>query len=68
MLEHHEHRVLPYKAQQLFALVMDIEQYPDFIPWVRGMRIRETGKGYIVADLVIGYKMFSERFHITCNA
>ena len=62
MLEHRETRVLPYTADQLFDLVLDIENYPKFLPWVRGMRIKERAENRIVADLVIGYKVYSERF------
>jgi len=59
---HTEQRVLPYTAEQLYALVADIERYPEFLPWCVGARIRERHPDLIVADLVIGYKMFRERF------
>ena len=32
-------RVLPYTPEQLFALVADIERYPEFLPWCVGARI-----------------------------
>lgn len=62
MLEHHERRILPYTAEQLFDLVIDIERYPDFIPWIRGMRVHEKTDHTITADLAVGYKMYAERF------
>jgi coenzyme Q-binding protein COQ10 len=31
-------RRLPYSPDQLFALVGDVERYPEFLPWVTAMR------------------------------
>jgi coenzyme Q-binding protein COQ10 len=31
-------RRLPYSPDQLFALVSDVERYPEFVPWVTAMR------------------------------
>jgi coenzyme Q-binding protein COQ10 len=62
MPTHAEQRLLPYTPEQLFALVADIERYPEFLPWCVGARIRERGPNEIVADLIIGFRMFRERF------
>ena len=62
MPTHAEQRVLPYTAAQLFALVADVERYPEFLPWCMGARIRERAPALIVADLIIGFRMFRERF------
>ena len=62
MPTHAEHRVLPYSAEQLFDLVADIERYPEFLPWCIGARIKEKQPDLIVADLIIGFKVFRERF------
>ena len=59
---HEEKRVLPYTADQLYRLVVDIERYPEFLPWCLGARIKKRQEDLIVADLVIGFKMFRERF------
>jgi coenzyme Q-binding protein COQ10 len=62
MPTHAEQRVLPYTPEQLFALVADIERYPEFLPWCVGARIRERSANLIIADLIIGFRMFRERF------
>jgi coenzyme Q-binding protein COQ10 len=62
MPTHAEERVLPYTPEQLFALVADVERYPEFLPWCVAARIRERRPELIVADLVIGFRMFRERF------
>jgi len=59
---HKEKRVLPYTPAQLYELVVDIERYPEFLPWCLGARIRTREEDLIVADLIIGFKMFRERF------
>lgn len=62
MPSHRETRTLPYTRAQLFDLVMDIEKYPEFLPWCVAARINERKKNETSADVVIGYKMFRERF------
>ena len=62
MPTHAEKRVLPYRPDQLYALVAGVEHYPKFLPWCIGARIRERGPDLLVADLIIGFKMFRERF------
>jgi len=39
MSRHHVSRQLPYTCDQLFALVLDIERYPEFVPGYRAARI-----------------------------
>lgn len=66
MPTHSETRHLPYTAQQMYDLVADVPSYPEFIPWTAAARIRSTeDKGdrtVMLADLVISFKVFRERF------
>jgi len=62
MPTHAEKRLLPYRADQMYALVADIERYPEFLPWCVGARIRRRVDRLVVADLMIGYKMVREGF------
>jgi len=62
MPHHRETRLLPYTPEQLFALVAAVERYPEFLPWCKGARVLERKDGVIKADLLIGYKMFQEKF------
>ena len=58
-----EQKILPYTPEQLFALVADVEAYPQFLPWCTGCRItRRDSETVFYADLVIGYKLIHERF------
>lgn len=62
MPTHAEKRVLPYTPEQLFDLVIDVEKYPDFLPWCLGCRIKKREEGLVVADMIIGFKVFREGF------
>ena len=67
MPQHSDSRILPYSADQMYALVADIERYPEFLPWNTAARIRSRRPGpdggeLVEADLVISFKVFRERF------
>ena len=68
MPQHKDSRILPYTADQMYALVADIERYPEFLPWHSAARIRarrpgpEADSELVEADLVISFKVFRERF------
>ncbi|ALJ12995.1 type II toxin-antitoxin system RatA family toxin [Sphingopyxis macrogoltabida] len=62
MPRHHESRVLPYSAEQMFAMVSDIAHYPDFLPWVIALRIRSESEEEAVADMIVGFKGLRESF------
>lgn len=62
-------RTVPFLPEQMYALVVDVAQYPEFLPWCVASRIREQSEQQIIADLVIGFKMVRERFtsRVTLN-
>ncbi|MBD3804626.1 MAG: type II toxin-antitoxin system RatA family toxin [Rhodobacteraceae bacterium] len=67
MPKHHENRVMPYSAQQIYDLVADVARYPEFLPWNSAARIRSRveqpdGSVLMLADLVISFKVFREKF------
>ena len=62
MPRHSETRHLPYTPEQLFELVADVERYDEFLPWVVAVRVRSSSETQTVADLVVGFNAFKERF------
>lgn len=62
MPTHAQQTFMPYRPDQLFDLVADVGRYPEFLPWCVGARVREKSDTHLVADLVIGFKVFRERF------
>lgn len=62
MPTHAEKKHLPYTPEQMFDLVADVERYDEFLPWCVACRITDRKDCLIEADLIIGYKMFREKF------
>ena len=56
-------KTLPYSAQKIYELVMDIEKYPEFLPWCKQAKIiKEISKQNLHADLLINFKSFFEKY------
>lgn len=62
MVAHSEVSYSPYLPEQLFTLVADIERYPEFLPWCSAARIQSKKGNIWVADLVITFKAFNEKY------
>ncbi|HEY6663147.1 MAG TPA: type II toxin-antitoxin system RatA family toxin [Sphingomicrobium sp.] len=62
MPRHSETRHLPYTPEQLFDLVADVASYDEFLPWVVAVRVRSSSETETIADLVVGFNAFKERF------
>ena len=62
-----QQKILNYNAKDLYKLVLDIEKYPDFLPWCMDSRIIRDNKSKIIADLVIQYKYFNGTFRSFVN-
>ena len=60
------HRV-KHGAGDMFDLVADVEQYPQFVPLCHAMRVRgrkqiDEHKEVLIADMTVAYKVFKETF------
>ena len=62
MPRHSETKHLPYTPEQLFDLVADVARYDEFLPWVVAVRVRSSSPTETIADLVVGFNAFKERF------
>ena len=62
MTTYAERREVPWAPEQMYALVADVERYPEFLPWCLAAKIRRREGPVILADLVIGFRMVRERF------
>ncbi|PCI47076.1 MAG: ubiquinone-binding protein [Alphaproteobacteria bacterium] len=62
-----EVRDFPYTKDQMYKMVADVDSYADFLPWCQGVRVYKRTDNALYADLIIGFKMFRERFtsHVT---
>lgn len=57
---------MPYSAEEMFALIADVEAYAEFLPWAQAARIRTRTPipdGEVIdAEMVISFKVFREKF------
>lgn len=57
--------LVPYTALQMYALVNDVERYPEFLPWCRSTRILSNTAGEMCATLELArgglHKAFTTR-------
>ncbi len=66
----HKSATSAFSPNQLFKLIMDVEQYPDFLPFCQNTHIHESSNAHMRADMSIGYKGFTGTFqsNITMQA
>ena len=62
MPKHFDRRKSRHTPEELFAIVADVEKYPEFLPWVCGARIIERKDDYFIAELVVRFKGFSQKY------
>ena len=58
----HKSVLLHYSAEQMFALVDRVEDYPQFLPWCGGVEVRELEGNRLVATLQINYRGIKQTF------
>jgi len=57
---------LPYRAEDLFDLAAEVDRYPDFIKWIKTLRLlseqEEEGRLRCRAEVTVRFKGFTETF------
>ncbi len=53
---------MPYKASLISEIIMDIEKYPEFLPWCKKARIIEKNDDFLTAELFVEFKGFTESY------
>ena len=63
MISHHETYLSPFSAKELFDLSIDIEKYPEFLPWCTKAKILERPEqNVMIAELFIKVAYISEHY------
>ncbi|HEY8696567.1 MAG TPA: type II toxin-antitoxin system RatA family toxin [Rhizomicrobium sp.] len=66
MPTHSESRRVPYDADLMFSVVAEVERYPEFLPWVTGLKVlsreKNAGKEIVVAEMTVGFAALRERY------
>lgn len=59
-------RRVQHSASDMFALVADVDAYPQFVPLCEGLDVRSRrerdGRTIVMADMTVGYKAIRETF------
>jgi coenzyme Q-binding protein COQ10 len=62
MIDHRKSRIVPYAAELMYAVVADVERYPEFLPWILGLRVLSQGQNRMTAEMMVGYGALRERY------
>ena len=63
MQDYRSKTTLPYTSKQLFDIVIDVESYPEFLPWCLSSKvINRTDEYNFDANLNVGYKALDEQY------
>ena len=56
-------KVLPFSDKQLYNIIINVESYPEFLPWCKGSEIsNRIDENNFDAKLTIGYKALDESY------
>ena len=64
-------KIIPCKKKDLIEMILDIEKYPEFVPWCLNGKIHKKEEKddiiEIVADLTVGKKFLNQTYtsHVT---
>jgi coenzyme Q-binding protein COQ10 len=62
VISHHETRLVPHPAELMYAVVSDVERYPEFLPWVVALRVLSRRENGLSAEMAVGYGGLRERY------
>jgi len=62
VISHRETRWVPYSAELMYAVVSDVEKYPQFLPWVLALRVLARRENGMTAEMAVGYGALRERY------
>ena len=54
--------LLAFSAEQMFALVEKVEDYPAFLPWCGGVEVKQRSPEKLVATIAIAYHGIKQSF------
>jgi coenzyme Q-binding protein COQ10 len=54
--------IVPFSQSQMYHLVVDVERYPDFLPWCVKSRVLDRSETQFLAELTVAFKGIRESF------
>jgi len=62
VISHRETRLVAFPAALMYAVVSDVEKYPEFLPWVVALRVLSRRENGMTAEMAVGYGGLRERY------
>jgi coenzyme Q-binding protein COQ10 len=62
MISFRTNKIVDFTAHQIFDLIMDIEKYPDFLPWIDYSKIIANENNLIIAELGVNFKGYKTSY------
>lgn len=53
--------VVPHTPEQMYRLVNDVESYPEFLPWIEKVDLKERGEDTLKATMALAIGRFRHR-------
>ncbi len=63
MLKRKASSTVPFTAQQMYDLVVDMDRYPEFLPWCAKARRYEVTETSFKSEMTFSFKGLRETFH-----
>lgn len=57
-----ETKILNYTARQLYDLVLDVKQYPKFVPWCEECKVLSIKEREIIAEVTAAFGPFKKSY------
>ncbi len=57
-----QNQSLKYPAEFVHEIILDVEKYPEFLPWVSNVKIISKNNNHFIAKMIISFKGFSESY------
>ncbi|MFV9838562.1 MAG: type II toxin-antitoxin system RatA family toxin [Aaplasma endosymbiont of Hyalomma asiaticum] len=54
--------ILKFSAVELFSIVLDVEKYPEFLPWCKDVVIIGKNKEYMDVELIAGFMSMKGKY------
>jgi coenzyme Q-binding protein COQ10 len=54
--------LLPFTAEQMYNIVVDVESYPKFLPWCGKARVWDQKDNQFMAEMSVSFKGIRETF------
>ena len=54
--------LVAHTTAEIYALIVDVERYPEFLPWCVGARVLHRDRDVFDAEVLVGFRFIRERY------